>query len=318
VQPTEPEPEPDTHRVSVLVVNWNTRALTTACLDSMGEQQDRGLSFETIVVDNGSVDGSREALDGRTDITFIANSGNLGYAAAVNQAFARSSGALVLLLNSDVELPPGALARLVAFLNEHPAAAGVAPLYLNPDGTPQPFHFRFPSFATLLANVSWVFGRLPGAGRRDRSYRMLDDDFSSPRPVDQPSASCLLLRRRCLQGPGVFDERYPIFFNDVRLALRLAEQGDRLWVTPDVSVIHEGHASTRQLGGALKRQYVASLVTLVGDTQPTSRQLVVKGVVLCQGLALRTLRRHGALSVADLLGAVRGDPGTLPSVPTPR
>jgi GT2 family glycosyltransferase len=304
-----------THLVSVLVVNWNTCALTTACIDSLSAQEAPALRFETVVVDNGSADGSRPLLQERSDITFIANTANLGYAAAVNQAFERSSGDLVLLLNSDVELPPAALADLVAFLDEHPHAAGVAPLYLNPDGSPQSFHFRFPSFATLLANVSWVFGQLPGAAKRARAYRMLDDDFSAPRPVDQPSASCLLLRRTCLPNDRVFDERYPIFFNDVALAQRLARQGDRLWVTPAVSVIHEGHASTRQLGPALKRQYIASLVTMLGDTQPAWKQIVFKAVVLCQGLALRGIRRRGALSVPDLLGAVRGDPGRLPSAP---
>ena len=93
----------------------------------------------------------------------------------------------------------GAMGKLVRFLRATPAAAGAAPLYVDPDGTPQPFHFRFPTFATTLANGSSLVRLLmPGSERRLRDYRMLDEDFSKPRTVPQPSASCLLLRRSCL------------------------------------------------------------------------------------------------------------------------
>jgi GT2 family glycosyltransferase len=308
-------PEPAEHLVSVLVVNWNTRDLTLACIDSLGRQEADRLTLETVVVDNGSVDGSREVLDRRPDIHFVANPSNVGYAAAVNQAFTRAGGDLVLLLNSDVELPPRAVAALAAFLDDHPDAAGVAPLYLNPDGTPQAFHFRFPTFPMLLANVSTLFSSLPGARARERSYRMLDDDFSTPRRVDQPSASCLLLRRSALPRSGVFDERYPIFFNDVRLAQEIAGSGGSLWVVPAVKVKHEGHASTRQLGPVLKRQYLASLMRLLEDTAPASRRLLLGAVVLAQGLVARAVGRADALPVADLVAALRGDPGRLPAAP---
>src|SRR5262249_6076691 len=145
--------------------------------------------------------------------------------------YARSSGEFVLLLNSDVDLTTGALTALARFLVDHPNIAGVGPLYLNPDGSPQPFHFRLPTFSALLANGSLLVRRLmPGSTRILRNYRMLDDDFSVPVRVQQPSASCLLLRRSCIQTNVILDERYPIFFNDVMLARRLFEQHLELWV----------------------------------------------------------------------------------------
>ena len=273
--------------------------------------------YETIVVDNGSVDGSVGALRERGDIRLIENSINVGFAAGVNQAYRRSTGDLILLLNSDVVVTPGSLAALVHLLDEHPEAAGAAPMYRYPDGSPQPFHFRFPTFATTLANGSALVRVLPGMERRIRSYCMLDDDFSRPRVVSQPSASCLLLRRSCLPPDHVFDERSPIFFNDVQLARSLAEAGRELWVTPDAVVVHEGHASTGQLGGARKRQYVASVVRMLEETEPRRNVLLYKVLVLVQGLALLSLRRPTALPWPELKAAVSGDPGPLPSQPFP-
>ncbi len=101
--------------VSILIVNWNTRDLVLQCLDALPVGIDDDLAYEVIVVDNGSVDGSADALD-RDEIELIRNSANLGFAAAVNQAYAKSSGEFVLLLNSDVDLMTGALSTLVRFL----------------------------------------------------------------------------------------------------------------------------------------------------------------------------------------------------------
>ena len=242
--------------VSILIVNWNTRDLVLRCLDALPVGIDDDLACEVIVVDNGSVDGSADALD-RDDIELIRNSANLGFAAAVNQAYAKSKGEFILLLNSDVDLMTGALSTLVRFLRTHPGVAGVAPLYVNPDGSPQPFHFRLPTFTTLLLNgsavVRWL---LPGSGRRLRQYKMIDDDFSKARPVPQPSASCLLLRRSSLPEGHIFDESYPIFFNDVQLARSLAGQGLTLWVTPDAGSRSRGtcvHANARARKSAVPR-----------------------------------------------------------------
>jgi GT2 family glycosyltransferase len=301
-------------RVSILIVNWNTRALTLRCLDSLPSPA--AWSIETIVVDNGSVDGSATALAARDDIELILNDHNAGYAAAVNQAYRRATGELVLLLNSDVELLPGSLEALVDFLADRPELAGAAPLYVNPDRSPQPFHFRFPTFAVTLANGSSLIRRFPGMQRRLRSFRMLDDDFSVPRPVPQPSASCLLLRRACLHEDRIFDERYPIFFNDVQLARGLSRVGRELWVVPDAVVVHEGHASTRQLGGSLKQQYVASLIRMLRETEPAYRTLAYRLLVLVQGLVSWGLRRPDALGLRQLVRAAAGDTGPLPRSPS--
>ena len=300
-------------RLSILIVNWNTRQRVLECLASLPIDVGRR-SCEVIVVDNGSVDGSAEALSANPDITLIRNERNVGYAAAVNQAYRGSSGEFVLLLNSDVVLTSDALNFLAQFLVDHPAAAGVGPLYVNPDGSPQPFHFRFPTFAMTLSNGSALVRKvMPGSARRLREYRMLDEDFSQPRPVPQPSASCLLLRRSFLADDHIFDERYPIFFNDVQLARAFAGRGLTLWVTPSARVIHDAHSWVRMLGASGKQQYLGSLVRMLTETESAAKVWLYRTVVFLQGIPISLLGRRDALSVRALWKALSGDVGPLPS-----
>lgn len=305
-------------KLSILIVNWNTRDRVLRCLESLATATD-GIRREVVVVENGSVDGSPDALARVPGIVLLENDMNLGYAAAVNQAYERSSGELVLLLNSDVDLSRQAMQSMLAFLDADPTVAGVAPLYVFPDGSPQPFHFRFPTFAVTLANCSTIARLLiPGISRRLRQYRMLDDDFSHARPVPQPSASCLLIRRSVLPDDHVFDERYPIFLNDVQLARSLAARGLALWVTPGATVVHDGGASTRMLGVTGKRQYLGSTVRMLSETESRSRVWLFRVVVFAQHVPLWALGRPNTIGVKQLWLALSGDVGSLPTEPTER
>ena len=251
------------------------------------------------------------------DIILLENARNLGYAAAVNQAYERSSGELVLLLNSDVGLARQALHSMVAFLDEHPTIAGVAPLYVFPDGSPQPFHFRFPTFSVTLANCSAIARRfIPGIDRRLREFRMLDDDFSHARPVPQPSASCLLLRRSVLPDDHIFDERYPIFFNDVQLARSLAARGSR--------ALGNARGDGRPRGGRLDanaRERPGSSNTSVRRSECSTRPSRAGRcgrfdvVVFAQHVPLWILARPNTIGVRQLWMALSGDVGTLPTRP---
>ena len=308
-----PDSVPD---ISILVVSWNTSELTQACLDSIPGSVAPGTTVETIVVDNGSADGSIELLRARDDVELIENGLNLGYAAAVNQAYARARGRLVLLLNSDVDLPPGSVDVLVRFLGAHPDVAGVGPLYLNPDGSFQQHHYRLPTLSMLLASSSAPLRRLPSFSRSFSRYRMLDVDFSTPRPVEQPSASCLLLRRDALGDDYLLDEQFPIYFNDVELAYRLGKRGHSLWMTPESMVYHVHGASTRQLGSDLRPQHLASLIRYLKRTQPARNLLLFRAVILVHAAGLRLFRgRNASVPLREVLRGLRGEFGPLPQAP---
>jgi GT2 family glycosyltransferase len=306
-------PEP---AVSVLIVTWNTRELTLRCLDSLAANASSDGPLQVVVVDNGSADGTAAALASRNDIELLLNTENVGFAAAVNQAYRRARGEFVLLLNSDVELEPGGLEALVRFLRERPDAAGAAPLYRNPDGSPQQFHFRLPTFAMLLANASALVRILPGFREQVRNHWMLDDAFDEPLPVPQPSASCLLLRRTVLRPDRIFDERYPIFFNDVMLAREVAASGRQLWVVPTAIAVHDAHSSTGKLGIAGKRQYLGALIRMLQETEPARHLWLYRGIVFIQELVAYVARRPRAIPPRELVRTLAGDVGPLPNAPT--
>lgn len=295
--------------VSVLLVSWNTCAETRRCLDSLPDAVGDTLACEVIVVDNGSTDGSVDMLTSYPDIMLISNSTNVGFAAAVNQAYAHAHGPLILLLNSDVQFGPGGLAALVGFLREHTDAAGVAPLYLDPHGAVQQPYMRLPTFRNALA-MGTALRLLPGFRRAWRTYLMRGEDFSRPRPVPQPSASCLLLRRCVLDPNRVFDERFPLYFNDVWLARTLAEAGHQLWMTPEVAVTHTVGASTALLGASKRTAYrLDGLIRYVRLTQPRHRVRLLQVLVVLDRLARRALRIPGQLDLRDLRSVLRGELG---------
>ena len=301
--------------LSILLISWNTRSLTEICLGSIPGSIDAEVTYETIVVDNGSEDGSREMLRARSDVVLVENDHNVGYAAAVNQAYVRSTAPLLLLLNSDIEFVPGSLGVLLDFLREHPEVEGVGPVYLNPDGSPQQHHYRLPTLVMLLGSNSAPLRRLPPVARSMHRYRMLDVDFSRAVRVEQPSASCLVLRRSALPSDYLLNEQFPIFFNDVELAHRLAREGSELWVVPESTVFHVHGASTRLLGSSLAVHHLGAQVRYLRATGSRWAVKVFQAVVFLQRLAALALRTGGAIPLRDVVRALRGDTGPVPSGP---
>lgn len=232
--------------LSVCIVNWNTRDLLDACLSSLRDNAG-DLALEVIVVDNASADGSADMVRERHPaVTLVANSENRYYAAGNNQALTLARAPHKLLLNPDIVVPAGALATLLEFLADHPRAGAVAPRLREPDGTVQLSCRTFPGPAAVWSEalgLSRLWPRHPVFG----AYRMAWWDYNSVRPVDQPMASALLLRGAALDEVGLFDEQFPMFFNDVDLCRRLWDAGWQVWFTAAAELVHVGGASTRQV-----------------------------------------------------------------------
>ncbi len=240
--------------LSVIVINWNTRELLRSCLASLrASLAESTLTHEVIIVDNGSADGSAAMVAAEfPEFRLLANADNRCYAEGNNQGLALATGDFQLLLNSDTEVPPGALDTLVRFLREHPNAGAVAPALEFPNGELQISVRGFPTPAAL-------FGDLTGLGRLfPRSalggYRLRDLPLDRPTQVDQPMASAFLIRREALAQVGAFDEQFPLFFNDVDLCYRLKQAGWEVWYEPRVRIIHVGGASTGQVRPEALRQ----------------------------------------------------------------
>jgi len=241
-------------KVSVIIVNWNTKEHLRRCLLSLTlHPAPCILHLEIIVVDNASVDGSAEMVRKEfPQVKLIANNRNIGYAAANNQAARLAKGRYFLLLNPDTELTPETIDKLIAFAESHPDAGAVAPKLVYPDGRLQPSVRSFPTpaallfsalsldklFATAHSPFATVFGR----------YRMTWFDYDEVAEVDQPMASALLVRREAWEQVEGMDETMPIFFNDVDFCWRLKKAGWRIYFLPDAVAVHYHGASTRLLG----------------------------------------------------------------------
>ncbi|MEU6078414.1 glycosyltransferase family 2 protein [Micromonospora sp. NPDC047074] len=296
--------------LSILLTSWNTREQTRLCLESLAATVDPDLDYEVVAVDNGSRDGSDELLAGWPGVTLIRNERNVGYAGAVNQAYRRSRGDLLLVLNSDIRFHPGTLARMIGFLRDNPDAAGVSPLYLNPDGTFQQHYVQLPSFAATLALFT-VLRRVPGFRHALHTFQMRGQDFSRPRRL--ASGSCMMLRRAVVEPDDVFDERFPVYWNDAMLARRLDEAGHHVWMIPDAAVSHVRGASCRLLGPAIRhRHLLGGLVGYLRETQPRHRLALFRLVVIGDHVLKRLCGRTVQLTFADLRQALRGDVGPLP------
>lgn len=241
--------------LSVVIVNWNTADYLRRCLVSISRclandapaNTDRRPQIEVIVVDNASKDGSAEMVQREFPwVKLVANQANAGYAAGNNQGIKLSSGRYLLLLNPDTVVPCGALRRLVEYMDDHPEAGVVGVRLLNPDGTVQPSCRSFPEPAYLIYETLGL-ARLFRKSRRFAAYRMGWFDHNSEMEVDQPMGSALAVRREVFEDIGLFDEQFPLFFNEVDLCYRAKLKGWKVVFTPTVEIVHYGGRGTSQV-----------------------------------------------------------------------
>lgn len=230
--------------VGVVIVTYNSKGEIAACLESVSAASSSPVSI--VVVDNASRDGTPELVESAfPDVTLLRNPTNRYYAAANNQGLEHAGGQYVLLLNPDVVLPVGGIDALTAVIGQDEKYAAVAPQLIGPDGVRQYSLRDFPGLTTLwydLLGLAFLFPRSKRFGR----WRMGDFDGQTERDVPQPMASCLLIRRSVISKIGLFDERYPMFFNDVDWCKRAWSNGWRIRYTPSVRVHHIGGASTKR------------------------------------------------------------------------
>jgi GT2 family glycosyltransferase len=296
--------------ISVVVVNWNTRALLERCLDSL-ETQRGTVGLEVIVVDNGSNDGSQELVrQAHPKVRLIANPDNRGFSAANNQGLDASSGRYIFLLNSDTEVEASSLRALIGYGDAHTEAGIMGPRLLNNDGTLQPSGGRFP---TVLSTMAGLFGadRLSGRPRYGTTR-----DYSQPAVVDEVSGAAMLVRREVIEQVGSLDESFVWGYEDVDLCRRAHLAGWQVHYVPAATVRHEWGASRRLAPSATvlmaingRRHYfrkhhgAGASAVVMGAT--LASHLVRSGVFAAAGLGNRSLRERAAIESEIVRGMVR-------------
>jgi len=245
--------------VSVIIVNWNTRDILRDCLQSIFEET-RDITYEVIVIDNASSDGSVEMVAAEfPQVQLIANRANRGFASANNQGLAVAGGRYVLLLNSDTVVLANAIAKAARFADSHPDAAAVGCRVLNPDRTLQRTCFMFPSILNIVLSITYLYKMFPGSeffGREKMSAWQRDD----VREVEVVTGCFMLVRKEAIQQAGLMDEGYFMYAEEADWCWRFKRAGWRNLFTPEAQIIHLGGQSSKQVASKMTLQLRASIL----------------------------------------------------------
>jgi GT2 family glycosyltransferase len=231
-------------RVSIGIVNWNTRNLLEQCLSSLAPDVQAGIA-EVFVVDNGSCDGSVSAVEEHfPHVRLIRNDANLGFTKAVNQAYDSSTAEYFLMLNSDTVVIPNAISACLEHLDSHRDTAAVGCRITYPNGEPQSSCFRYPNPLSVLLNSLYLSQAFPNSYllNWDRYGRRV---WEEPREVDCVMGSFILLRRSAVRGDTLLDEGYFMYGEEADLCYRLKRSGWKIIFFPRAEITHHHGGSTR-------------------------------------------------------------------------
>ncbi|MHA3774166.1 glycosyltransferase family 2 protein [Verrucomicrobiota bacterium sgz303538] len=226
-------------KVSIVIICWNDRDDILKCLESIYREK-KGISFEVIVTDNGSTDGSVEAVRGQFPaVKVVENVRNLGFGGGNNSGFREASGDYVLILNPDTILHTSALERLTSYADRHPEAGAFGCRVLNADGSYQHSAYPCPSVRSSLVAALYLrsLGRYSHLFEAD-TYRGWNGH--SERVIGFQAGCCLLIRRELLLKLRGFDERLFHQYEDADLCLRVWKAGYSVSFCPDAEITHIG------------------------------------------------------------------------------
>lgn len=232
--------------VSVIILNFNTKDLTRACLSSIRASKLGKYVIETIVVDNASTDDTDKMVQRDfPEVLFIQNGKNVGFAAGNNPGIRRAKGRFVLLLNSDTEVSHQAFAEMIGFMDTHPKCGAATVKLLLTDGTMDPAcHRGFPTpwnAFTYYMKLEKVFPKVKPFAGYHQGYK----DLSTPHEVDSISGAFFMVRKEVIEQVGMLDESYFMYAEDIDWAFRIKSSGWQIWFNPRATVLHRKKQSGR-------------------------------------------------------------------------
>lgn len=284
-----------TATLAIIVVSYNTRERTLACLRS-ALAEPAGVDTQLVLVDNDSADNSAEAVERQLpEVTVVRTGSNLGFARAVNRGVASSDAEFVLLLNPDTIVLPGSLRALLDFARENPRHGVYGGRTLREDGTLDPSScWGAPSIWSLSMFALGLSTAFSGS-------RVFDPESlgswsrDSVREVPIVTGCLLLIPRKQFEAIGRMDERFFLYGEDAEFSLRAARHGLRPVIVPQAEIIHAVGASTGARGPKMN-MVMAGKVTMLRASWSPSRaaagvRLLLAGALLRSGLESITRRR---------------------------
>jgi GT2 family glycosyltransferase len=272
--------------VDVVVVTWNTRELTLRSLTNLMGATTTA-TVRLLVHDNGSSDETAAAIARAfPDADVVTSPVNLGFAAGVNAAIARSTAPWLLLLNSDAWPEAGAIDSMLAVAQRRPRAAIVAPQLRRPDGGLEHSTWPIPSLRSAVSSAL-----------RPTRYVWSHDRETE---VGWAVAAAWLVRREAVTAIGPLDERLFMYAEDLDWCWRAREAGWEIWFTPDAVVRHVGNASGEQrFGGGRAGAWINNSIRVYRKRHSAAASLAWQAVnAVGAARSARRARRVGDTALA--------------------
>lgn len=237
-------------KLSIVIVNLNTKDLTVGCIRSI-EKWAKDLSYEVLLTDNGSNDGSVEAFKKIKDeaywknkFTLILNDSNTGYAKANNQGIRKAKGEYILLLNNDTVVHEGALQSLIEFAVKTPDAGVIGSRLLNIDDTLQMSCYHFPTITNAIKEY-WL-------GQKGL-FEKFAPKGEDPVTVDSVVGAAFLITPEAKKRVGILDERYFAYFEDIDYCRQTWKNGLKVYYLPKSVITHYHGATFKKLANEAER-----------------------------------------------------------------
>lgn len=239
--------------LSIIIVSFNTEKLTKECIQSVVKHT-KGISYEFLVMDNISKDGSVNMLRGlskKLSLTLIENKENIGFGPANNQGMEKACGRYLLLLNSDTFVKDNTLGEMVKWMDKNPKVGISSCALKNKDGSLQGTGGYFPN---LFRVFCWMFfiEDIPYLSKLIKPYHPMhpnspfykgEEFFKKAQERDWLTGAYLLFRREVVGDVGYFDKDYFMYVEEIDYAYRAKKKGWQVWFLPKWSIIHYGGAS---------------------------------------------------------------------------
>ena len=272
--------------VSVIMVNYNTRVMTSVAIDSVFERTE-GIRFEIIVVDNASSDGSKEYFEGRKDITYIYSDKNLGFGQANNLAAKQAKGKYLFFLNSDTLLCNNAIKILHNYIETHPEVGVVGGNLYNRDNKPTYSYDR--SYPGIYSTLNFLSCRILNRLRYGKNSNF--NHLNQPLQVAFISGADLMIRADLYRDLDGFSNDYFMYYEETDLCYRIFKTGFGILSIPKAKIIHLEGGSFSGSTENIIRKFKISISSRVTFIKKYHTPLYVKIDYLLNYLYLIVLRR---------------------------
>ncbi len=256
--------------VSIIIINWNTKDLLIDCIASIYKTT-KNLSFEILVVDNGSSDNSVEAVRHLfPNIKVIENSYNHGFAKACNQGLRLINSRYAILLNTDTILCEGTIEKAIEFMDNNATVGICGGQLLNQDGSKQNSIANIPNLATELLNKSLLRKLFP------EKYIGKELRIDKPIEVESIIGAFMVVRREAINDVGLMDEAYFFFFEETDWCMMMKKKGWKVIHHPDIKLYHLQGQTAKKVHIAARIEYWRSRYIFFRKHYGTTTLIILK------------------------------------------